>query len=538
MPSVICSTETGKRSRSQPRRSSPAFASIDPKIPAPTAAATSCAKSCPDERRVVDLDVDLDLVLEAVALQEAVDRRHVVVVLVLGRLERLRLDEDRALEADRGACARRRGSGTARAGRARAACRCAAACRSPPALPRARSCAHPAGASRPCSARPDRPRRRRPRGRGWWPRPPCSGGWRTASRCPTAARRPSGPGARRRGPTMWSRLLHRLGEGRALGRDVVVVEAPERHGQLLEELEGRGHLLLGRRQRVATGREPRPVEGAVAEDVEPVPVEAVPVAGREAEVLPHRPAEHDAIGVVPAERQRVVGVRAFVADGLDAGEEGVAHVRSVPASRSWARFENVAEPPVVAPPSPSRTHRQPIYRDRRDRRPSDDPHQDDPARRRRRRPADRPRGPARPVPAGVRDPGAATRRRRRRHRLRPLPDPGRALPRLRHVRLADGARPPARPSPAGDDRHRRLRDQPDLLLHRLAHGVPAPGDRRRGPGGGDPPRLPHGPDQRRRPGHARVRRADHAGRHQGDRRAPRRSCGRPASTIAASCRSP
>ena len=57
--------------------------------------------------------------------------------------------------------------------------------------------------------------------------------------------------------------------------------------------------------------------------------------------------------------------------------------------------------------------------------------------------------------------------------------PDALLPRLRHVRLADGARAPARPSPAGDDRHRRLRDQPDLLLHRLAHGVPAPGDRRR-----------------------------------------------------------
>ena len=48
MPSVICSTETGKRSTSQPSRSSPALASIDPKIPALTAAATSWAKSWPD----------------------------------------------------------------------------------------------------------------------------------------------------------------------------------------------------------------------------------------------------------------------------------------------------------------------------------------------------------------------------------------------------------------------------------------------------------------------------------------------------------
>ena len=34
------------------------------------------------------------------SLEEAVDRRDVVVVLVLGRLLRLRLDQDRALETD------------------------------------------------------------------------------------------------------------------------------------------------------------------------------------------------------------------------------------------------------------------------------------------------------------------------------------------------------------------------------------------------------------------------------------------------------
>ena len=47
MPSVICSALTGKRSTSQPSRSSPALASMEPKIPALTAVATSWAKSCP-----------------------------------------------------------------------------------------------------------------------------------------------------------------------------------------------------------------------------------------------------------------------------------------------------------------------------------------------------------------------------------------------------------------------------------------------------------------------------------------------------------
>ena len=52
------------------------------------------------ERRVVRLDVQPVLVLEAVPDEEAVDGRRVVVVLVLGRLHRLRLDQQAALEAD------------------------------------------------------------------------------------------------------------------------------------------------------------------------------------------------------------------------------------------------------------------------------------------------------------------------------------------------------------------------------------------------------------------------------------------------------
>jgi hypothetical protein len=50
--------------------------------------------------RVALLDIELHFVFEAVLLEEAIDRGDVVVVLVLGRLLRLRLDQDRALEAD------------------------------------------------------------------------------------------------------------------------------------------------------------------------------------------------------------------------------------------------------------------------------------------------------------------------------------------------------------------------------------------------------------------------------------------------------
>ena len=59
------------------------------------------------QRGVVDLDVDLDLVGEVVALQEGVHGGDVVVVLVLGRLERLGLDAGSRRRSRCGACARR-----------------------------------------------------------------------------------------------------------------------------------------------------------------------------------------------------------------------------------------------------------------------------------------------------------------------------------------------------------------------------------------------------------------------------------------------
>ena len=52
------------------------------------------------EHRVADLDVELDLPLEPEALQKPEHRRDVEIVLVLGRLLRLRLDQEHALEAD------------------------------------------------------------------------------------------------------------------------------------------------------------------------------------------------------------------------------------------------------------------------------------------------------------------------------------------------------------------------------------------------------------------------------------------------------
>ena len=52
------------------------------------------------QRRVVGFDIHLDLFFQSELLQEAVDRRHVVVVLMLGRLLRFWLNQQRTLEAD------------------------------------------------------------------------------------------------------------------------------------------------------------------------------------------------------------------------------------------------------------------------------------------------------------------------------------------------------------------------------------------------------------------------------------------------------
>ena len=114
----------------------------------------------------------------------------------------------------------------------------------------------------------------------------------------------------------------RLAEPVHLGGDVGVVEAEERHSELLEELERDGHLLAGGARGVGSGVEPRAVERRGAEDVLSRPTEAVPVADREAEVLAHRLAGDHAIGVVEPEGERVVAVRALEGDGpVDLGEE-------------------------------------------------------------------------------------------------------------------------------------------------------------------------------------------------------------------------
>src|SRR3546814_10032104 len=52
------------------------------------------------QRRMIGLDIDAHLVLEPVALEEAIDGGGVEIILMFGRLVRLGLDQDRAGKAD------------------------------------------------------------------------------------------------------------------------------------------------------------------------------------------------------------------------------------------------------------------------------------------------------------------------------------------------------------------------------------------------------------------------------------------------------
>ncbi len=266
--------------------------------------------------------------LEAVPLEERVHGGDVVVVLVLGGLERLRLDEDRALEPDGVLVLDHHVEEPAELiefmGHVGVQQRVVALSAAPQHVVLAAEllgCGHAVRDLR----RSVFEQLRIGVGRGTRLEP-----WvrEQVRRAPQQAH----AGALLMGGGQLHHLVEvaaRLGEGRALGRDVAVVEAVERRAELGEELEGDLHLLLRGGHRVAADLQPRPIQGAGAEDVDALGVERVPIGHREAEVVGHGPPGDHAVRVVPAERERVVGLGPFVADRVDVGEEVVAHVEGV-----------------------------------------------------------------------------------------------------------------------------------------------------------------------------------------------------------------
>src|ERR1035437_1487634 len=107
-----------------------------------------------------------------------------------------------------------------------------------------------------------------------------------------------------------------LGEGPALGGDVAVVEAVERHTELGHELESGVELGPARDEGVQTRFEPGTVEGARAERVRARRVERMPYATRDPEVVLHALAKHEPIGLVDLVRKRIARLEAAERDAL------------------------------------------------------------------------------------------------------------------------------------------------------------------------------------------------------------------------------
>ena len=290
-------------------------------------------EAVPRERGVVRLDVALVLAVEAVADQEPVHGLGVVVVLVLGRLHRLRLDQELALEADLGLvlCNEMEEAREllALAVEVRVEQRVVALAAAPQdVVLAAEALGH---LEHVLDLR---------RGVGE------DLGIRVGGRAGLVARVGEqvrgAPQQADAGPLLVAQgivdegveVVPELGEAVALGRDVTIVEAVVRDAELREELEGGGHLRAGAGHLVGGG-DPRPVQRADAEHVAAIPGERVPEADPGPEMILHPLAQDHPVGLVDLEREGVRRVWASVPDRTrHLGEERLAHTRaSCPARR-------------------------------------------------------------------------------------------------------------------------------------------------------------------------------------------------------------
>jgi hypothetical protein len=162
-------------------------------------------------------------------------------------------------------------------------------------------------------------------------------------------------------------VVAKRGERIAFGGHVTVVEAVVGDADLLEELEGGGHLDAGRLHAVVGVDEPRAIERAEAEHVNTTPRKRVPEAHARAKVIDHALAHDHALGLVDLERQGIGRVEAAEPDWLRHPiEELVAHCISSSVRFSFSNVSSVVsdrEPPgssrASAPGSPLIRRRRP-----------------------------------------------------------------------------------------------------------------------------------------------------------------------------------
>ena len=279
------------------------------------------------ERGVVGLDVQPVFVLEPVPDEEAVDRRRVVVVLVLGRLHGLGLDQQRAFEPDPvlvlGDEVEEPGELIALALEVRVEQRVVALAAAPQDVVRA---AEPMGdlehvldlrrgVGKDLGIRVRR----------------CAG--LVARVGEQVGRAPEQPGldsllVAERVIGQCVEVVAELGEGAAFRGNVPIVEAVIRDAELLDELERHGHLLARGRHRFGGRIEPGPVKCPDPEHVAAIPGKGVPEAHADPEVVLHALSEDKPIGFVDLECKRIWRVEATERDrARHLREEIVTHVR-------------------------------------------------------------------------------------------------------------------------------------------------------------------------------------------------------------------
>ena len=227
------------------------------------------------EGGVVDLDVDRDVVEQVVALEERMHGRHVEVVLVLGGLEGLRLDQDQPVEPDGVFVLDDHREEPAQLVELPTQVGVEQGLVPFPSAPE-----HVVLASQPMGGVHAVPHL----GGGVGEQLGVGIGGRPGLEARMTEEVGGAPQQVDAGPFhVAGRILDELvqdGAGLlervALGGHVTIVEAVEGHRELLEELEGRFHLGLGRCDGIV-GTEPGTIERPAPEDVGAVPGETVPV---------------------------------------------------------------------------------------------------------------------------------------------------------------------------------------------------------------------------------------------------------------------
>ena len=117
-------------------------------------------------------------------------------------------------------------------------------------------------------------------------------------------------------------IAREIGERRALGDDVAVMEGEKGDAEQRKHLEGDVGLLAGRGHRVG---EPRALESRDAEHVGAGPGEIVPVADRRPQMLGDGLAHDDPRRVIMAIGERILAGRAFVGNRRDIAEKSGPH---------------------------------------------------------------------------------------------------------------------------------------------------------------------------------------------------------------------